>query len=119
MQATRIIINQDNCYDTLYRKEGDVIVSLSPMSDSTFKREVEFNLNNLIEGFKHNCQIIHLPENRLFVIGGASDPIGFQTTNRAVELEKDEITCKYYETSIQPMHVARASFGVAVYPNFS
>lgn len=72
-EASRLLISQENAYDTLYRLENNQIVSMEPLTDKSFRKRVQFDLNTLNDGVIGHTRVIHLPGDRLFVIGGALD----------------------------------------------
>lgn len=79
------------------------------MKDMTYNQEIIFKNNKNI--LLSKC--VALPGERIFILGGASDPECENVFKTNYELLDDSLVER------APMWAARAGFGCAVYPNFS
>jgi len=64
-------------------------------------------------------KIVNLPNDRIFVIGGAEDFNCKKAFNTVFELQLNNSTNNYELVPKANMLLARAAFGCVVYPNFT
>lgn len=119
MQAPKMTILGDKAYKKFYKQKSMKIYGFEPLSDKKFIQTEEFDCQDPNETHPFLSRCISLPDDRLFLIGGATDINCTATTKQTVELVKDPITGKRSKVSRAAMYQSRAAFGIAVYPNFS
>ena len=91
------------------KQSANRITRSYPDENLVFRNEIEENI--IFENFMY--RVVALPNGRAFVIGGARDVNGAQPVKTTQELVEGSLEEK------AQMWIARSSFGLAVYPNFS
>lgn len=60
-------------YKRFFKQKSQVIYGFEPLSDKSFKKFEEFDCNDKDETHPLLSRCISLPDDRIFIIGGASD----------------------------------------------
>ena len=85
-------------------------------SDIEFKLEEVFNMSN---SPCYLSKIVNLPNDRIFMIGGAEDIMCKKSYSSTFEIAWNKETNHYESIPKQSMAMTRAAFGCIVYPNYS
>jgi len=109
----------NNVYQKFYKHKSNKVYSYAPNEDKSFKVTEEYDLNNGDQSSYFLHRIISLPNDKIFIIGGASDDKATITKKDTYELVKDPVTGIRTVVQKANMWQSRAAFGIAVYPNFS
>lgn len=119
--ATKVDMSSSTAYQKFFQtKHNSKIVSYELMSDKSLLMKNEFEINESQDQAPTFLQrIISLPNNKIFMVGGASDVECTNTHKDVYEFVKDEATGKRSKVKRANMWQSRAAFGIAVYPNFS